>query len=318
MKLRLLAAVTVAILGLAAPARAQTPAQAPAETISIVEPFGPGSPSEIAIRVLRPAIERELKVRLLVEHIGSANGDAALARLMAAQANGRTLLAITDASRIFHEYQSNAPRRLDQLKPIAKLTEGISLALAMPAGSPIDTWARFAEAAKARPPSVAGFGPSGPSAIFLTLIERHLGMKFQSQRYDLDLEVLAAMARDNEAGALATSSALAQHALGRPAPIVLLTSGARRHPMLPDTPTLAEITGQPREAFTISVGLFGPPGLSNDRAEALGRAFATAGKDAAVRAQALRLSLPLAVKDAQVLKETMARTRRVAQELSRK
>jgi tripartite-type tricarboxylate transporter receptor subunit TctC len=66
----------------------------------------------------------------------------------------------------------------------------------------------------------------------------------------------------------------------------------------------------------MSVGLFGPPGLSNDQVEALGRAFETAGKDEAVRAQALRLSLPLAVKDAQVLKETMARTRRVAQELS--
>ena len=39
-------------------------AQGFGDTIAIVEPFGPGSPSELAIRVLRPALERELKARL--------------------------------------------------------------------------------------------------------------------------------------------------------------------------------------------------------------------------------------------------------------
>jgi tripartite-type tricarboxylate transporter receptor subunit TctC len=304
----------MAFLALAAPAGAQ----APAESIAIVEPFGPGSPSEAAIRVLRPAIERELKVRLLIEHIGSANGDAALARVMAAPPNGRMLLAITDASRIFHEQQANTARRLDQLAPVAKLTEGISLALAMPAGSPIDGWDRFAAEARARPLTVAGFGPSGPTAVFLALIERQLGVRFGTQRYDLDVEVLGAMARENEPGVLPTSSALAQHALGRPAPVVLLTSGARRHPMLTNTPTLAEIAGNPRLAFTMSVGLFGPPGLAKETVAALDAALKAAGKDEAVRAQARRLSLPLAVDNAQALAAAMARTRRVAQELGRK
>jgi len=307
-------ALLLALVALAHPARAQLAG----DTLSIVEPFGPGSPSEVAIRVLRPAIERELKLRLLVEHLGSANGDAALARVAAAQPNGRTLLAVTDASRIFHEQQANPPRRLDQLTPIAKLTEGISLALAMPAGSTFDTWDRFVTAAKARPLTVAGFGPSGPSAFFLTMIEQHLGLKFPTLRFDLEAEVLAAMARNGEPGIIATSTALAQHALGHSAPLVLLTSGARRHPMLSDTPTLAEITGNPRQAFTMSVGLYGPPGMNDEQVKALNRAFDAAGKDEAVRAQARRLSLPLAVNDAQVLKETMARTRRVIRDLSQR
>jgi len=128
---------------------------------------------------------------------------------------------------------------------------------------------------------------------------------------------MAAMARTAEPGVIATSSALSQHLLGHEAPLVLLTSGARRHPLLPETPTLAEITGQPRQAFTMSVGLFGPPGLSAETVAALGAAFAAAGKDEQARAQAWRMALPLAVEDAQVLKEAMARTRRVARELVR-
>lgn len=290
-------------------------AQAFGDTVSIVEPFGPGSPSELAIRVLKPALERELKARLLIEHIGSANGDAALARVAAGQASGRILLAITDATRIFHEYQANTPRKLEQLRPIAKLTEGISMALAMPQGSAIDTWEKFVAQAAAKPVPVAGFGPRSPSALFLTMIERQVQARFQSPRYDLDIEVLAAMARDHEAGILPTSSALSQPALGRPAPLVLLTSGARRHPLLPNVPTLAEIAGNHRLAFTISVGLFGPPGMDSDVARMLGKAAETAGRDESVRAEARKLSLPLAVNDSAVLIETMKRTRRVIQEL---
>jgi tripartite-type tricarboxylate transporter receptor subunit TctC len=290
-------------------------AQAFGDTIAIVEPFGPGSPSELAIRVLKPALERELKARLLIEHIGSANGEAAMARVASGQPNGRMLLAITDATRIFHEYQTNTPRKLEQLKPVAKLTEGISMALAMPHGSPIDTWEKFVAQAKAKPMPVAGFGPRSPSALFQTMIERQVQARFASPRYDLDIEVLAAMARDHEPGIIPTSSALSQPALGRPAPVVLLTSGARRHPSLPNVPTLAEIGGNPRLAFTISVGLFGPPGMDSATAAALARAVEAAGKDEAVRAEARKLSLPLAVNDSAVLMETMKRTRRVIQEL---
>ncbi len=306
------------VLGIAAALLAtpeDTRAQSLGDTISIVEPFGPGSPSELAIRVLKPALERELKAKLLIEHIGSANGDAALARVTSGQPNGRMLLAITDATRIFHEYQNNTPRKLEQLRPIAKLTEGISMALAMPHGASIDTWDKFVAQAKAKPLPVAGFGPRSPSALFLTMIERQVQMRFQSPRYDLDIEVLAAMARDQEAGIVPTSSALSQPALGRPAPVVLLTSGARRHPNLPNVPTLAEVAGNQRLAFTISVGLFGPPGLDGATAAILAKAFEAAGRDEAARAEARKLSLPLAVNDSAVLIDTMKRTRRVIQEL---
>ena len=50
-------------------------------------------------------------------------------------------------------------------------------------------------------------------------------------------------------------------------------------------------------------------------AAALARAVEAAGKDEAVRAEARKLSLPLAVNDSAVLMETMKRTRRVIQEL---
>lgn len=299
-------------------ALAAAPALAQGDTITIVEPFGIGGPSEQTIRVLRPALERQLGARILVEHIGGPSGEVALARVMVASPGSRLLLVITDASRIFHEELAKSPRRLDQLRPIAKLTDGISLSLALAPDAPTRSWEQFAAAAKADPPTIAAAGPASPSGMFLNIVERHLGVAFPGKRYDLDAEVLSAMARMHVPGVIATSSALSQASRGQPDPVVLLTSGARRHPSLPDTPTLVDITGNRRLAFTMSVGLFAPPNMPEDQVKTLTRAVMEAGKDEATRAEARRAHLPLAVQDAEVMRQTMARTQRVVRELLEK
>jgi tripartite-type tricarboxylate transporter receptor subunit TctC len=297
---------------------AATPAWAQSESFTIVEPFGVGGPSEQAIRVLRPALERVLNARVLVEHIGGPSGEVALARVMTAPPGTRILLVITDASRIFHENLAKSPRRLDQLLPIAKLTDGISLCLAMAPDAPNTSWEAFAAAAVKEPPTIAAAPPTSPSGMFLGIVERHLGVAFPGRRYDLDAEVLSAMVRSHVPGVIATSTALSQTARGQPSPVVLLTSGARRHPALPDTPTLVDITGNRRLAFTMSVGLFAPPSMPDDAVKALTRAVMEAGKDEGARAEARRAHLPLSVQDAGVMRETMARTQRVIRELMEK
>jgi tripartite-type tricarboxylate transporter receptor subunit TctC len=154
--------------------------------------------------------------------------------------------------------------------------------------------------------------------MFLSILERHLGVAFPGKRYELDAEVLSSMDRLHVPGVIATSTALSQAARGRPTPIVLLTSGARRHPSLPDTPTLVDITGNRRLAFTMSVGLFAPPSMPEEAVRSLTAAVMQAGKDEAARAEARRAHLPLAVQEAAVMRDTMARTQRVIRELMEK
>lgn len=312
--LRFLAGAAALFLLAAAPALAPG-ALAQGDTLTIVEPFGLGAPSEQAIRVLRPALERTLGQRVLVEHIGGPHGEVALARVMVASPASRLLLVITDASRIFYEHLAKPQRRLDQLRPIAKLTDGISLCLALAPDAPNASWETFAAAARKAPPTIAAAGQASPSGMFLAILERHLGVDFPGRRYDLDAEILSAMARTHAPGVIATSSALSQGARGQPFPVVLLTSGARRHPSLPDTPTLVDITGNRRLAFTMSVGLFAPPNMPDETVKALTRAVMEAGKDEAARVEARRAHLPLSVQDAEVMRQTMARTQRVVREI---
>ncbi len=71
---------------------------------------------------------------------------------------------------------------------------------------------------------------------------------------------------------------------GRLQPIV--TFGAERNVILSKTPTFAEVTGNPKLAFTESVGVFASPKLEPALANRLTQAFMAAGSDMSVQGMA--------------------------------
>jgi tripartite-type tricarboxylate transporter receptor subunit TctC len=95
----------------------------------------------------------------------------------------------------------------------------------------------------------------------------------------------------------------------------VVSFGAARNGMLGQTPTFAEITGDPKLAFTESIGVFAAPKLDPSIAAVLSQASLSAGQDRDVIDGAEAAELPLAVASPEMLVETLKRNQRVLEGL---
>src|SRR5262249_23653466 len=156
----------VAAACLAAAAEAQTP-----RPVTIVEPFGPGSVTETVLRILKPGMEQALGTAVQIVTERSPDGSRAFDRVAVAKPDGQMLLATTDAARLFYEFLTAAKIRLETLTPIAKLTDGVSLALVAPAGSPIRDYDSLKSILQSKKrPSLALYGAGSPAGVFAAMV----------------------------------------------------------------------------------------------------------------------------------------------------
>lgn len=306
-----------AALALVAPAEAQDPKRPfVGQAITLIEPSGGGTVTYIVAELLKPGLEQALGATVTVETVPSPETVQAFDRVLAARADGRTLLIMSDASRQFYEYLSRPRMLLDMLTPIAKLTDGVSLTLAATAKSPLMNYDALKAALKAnRAPVLALNGNASPSGVFAAIIEDHGGGRFGERQFDIEFRIDDALrAGKAELGILPTP------ALFRPSGKdnelrALLTSGARRHPRLPDVPTLAEVTGKKKQSFTAAVGIYAPPNTPVELTDPLARALVAAAQAPSAKEGAEKAGIPLNVQNSIVLRESTARAKRVITEL---
>jgi tripartite-type tricarboxylate transporter receptor subunit TctC len=300
------------LLGLL-PAAATAQGPLAGQTVTVIEPFGPGSVTETVMRLLKPGMERALGARIVIETQRSPEGTTAFETVSRAAPDGRTLLAITDATRLFHEHLSGTTAKLETLRRVAKLTDGVSLALVTAADSPVkDYQSLFKQMRGGARPSLALYGAASPAGVFAAILEDDINARFGQRAYQVDREIVESLqSRRVELGVLPTPALLNKSNNLRG----LLTSGAKRHPALPDVPTFVEESLKRKLSFTVAVGLFGPPGMPTDLAYEVRKAAASAAKSKEVKAAAEAAGLPIAVNNATVLRETMQRTHRVIRDL---
>jgi len=311
-------AAALACISLCFPVQAQQTAPRPlaGQTVTIVEPFGPGSVTETVLRLLKPGMEQSLGATIQIRTERSPDGSKAFERVAAAKPDGRTLLAITDAARLFYEFLTAAKVKLETFTPVAKLTDGVSLALVAPAASPVRDYGQLRSMLQAmKRPTLALYGAGSPAGVFAAVVEDHASERFGERFIETDAEILARLAAGKADFGILPTPALLGKAGQANKLRAMLTSGARRHKNLPDVPTLSEVTGKNALSFTLAVVLFAPPGTPKPVADALTQAAAGAAAADQTKAAAQAAVLPLAFRDAEVLRATMARTQRVIRDL---
>ncbi len=310
--------IALALVLLAAPATAQTSPRLPfaGQAVTLIEPSGAGTVTRIVAELLKPGLEQALGATVTVETVPSPETVQAFERIVAAKPDGRTLLIMSDASRQFYEYLAKPRMLMDMLTPVAKLTDGISLTLAATAKSPLQNYDMLKAALKAnRGPVLALNGNSSPSGIFAAIIEDNGGGRFSDRLFDIDFQIDDSLrAGKAELGILPTP------AMFRPSGKdnelrALLTSGARRHPKLPDVPTLAEVTGKKKQSFTAALGIYAPPNTPVELTDPLARALVAASQTPSAKEGAEKASIPLNVQNSIVLRESTARAKRVITDL---
>jgi tripartite-type tricarboxylate transporter receptor subunit TctC len=277
--------------------------------------FGVGNPTDLCAQLIQEGFSAALDQPVEFYYTLGEAGRLAALEVIAAPPDGRTLLIAEILNLVLQD--TSADPLLSRLLPIAKITRGFSTALVVNQFSDIQDWQGLLAAARSGSLKAATTGRESTVGLLLALVERKTKLTFDavevaSTRAAIEL----LLTRRAAVAAVDTRTALLHNARDRTKVRILATSGARRSPELPEVPTLAELVGDPKFAYTISFGLFAP--LRTDAAVASRLTAALVGmKDDALLQSGARLAqIPVQLEGPQAVVDTIARDQRIAADLA--
>jgi tripartite-type tricarboxylate transporter receptor subunit TctC len=284
--------------------------------IRLICGFGVGNPTDLCAQLIQDGFSAALNEPVEFDYtLGQAGRRAAL-EVIGAEPDGRKLLIAEILNLVLQETPMEP--LLPRLQPIAKITRGFSTALAVNELSDIRDWPGLLAAARASRLKAATTGRDSTTGLLLALAERRMNLSFET------VEVAGTTAaadmlltRRADIAVMDTRTVLLHNGRNRTKLRVLATSGARRSPQLPGVPTLAELAGDPKLAYTISFGLFAPLATASAVAHRLTAALLGLRDDKSVQAQARLANIPLQFDGPAAVLEAAARDRRVASDLAR-
>jgi tripartite-type tricarboxylate transporter receptor subunit TctC len=253
-----------AILALPAPALAQ--GGWPDRPIALVVPFTPGGSTDIAARILAERLAPRLgpTARIVVENRAGAGGSLGADHARRQAPDGHTLLLATASS------HATNPAALPQTTPYDPVEDfsavaivgGGPMVVVVPARSPHRSLGDLLAALRARPGALS-FATSGAGGIgHLTgeyLMSRAGGLKAELIPYRGGAQVLAAMAAGEVDFSVEVMASAAPHIRDGTSRALAVTV-PRRHPLLPEVPTVAEAGIAEFDVTTWNV-LLAPKGL---------------------------------------------------------
>jgi tripartite-type tricarboxylate transporter receptor subunit TctC len=235
----------------------------PIKPVRLIEPFGAGGGPDLLARALAQQLSQLWGQAVTVENIPGAGATAGPAQVAKSPPDGYTLLINTNAQAYNAAFSKNLP--YDPLKdfiPIVPLTsQPYVLVAGKPAG--VATVGELIAAAKAKPGELK-FGSAGIGT------GTHLGV----EKFNLaaGIKAVHVPARPADSNADTIANAIAGRTTYYMAPISLAlpqirdgklialgVSTARRSPLLPEVPTIAE-AGVAGFDFPIWYGLWAPAG----------------------------------------------------------
>lgn len=283
-RLTLRCATALALGALLAPAvLAQT--AWPTKPVTLLVGYPPGGQTDFAGRVLLGGLQGQLGQAVVIDNKAGVNGNLAAADVLKAQPDGQRLLvgngSMTISAHVYTTLGMVDPR---QLTPIGTMLQS-ALVLAVPASSPVKTYAQFVEHVKAKSKAGNGidYGTGGVGAlphVTMELLRERLG---EPKMNHVPYKGSSPAMTDLIAGRLdamfdATSVIAPFIKSGQLRP--LLVTSDKRVPAFPDVPTAAE-AGLKDFTVVSFIGLFGPPNLNPEIVKKANAALNTALKDPA-------------------------------------
>ncbi len=260
-----MAAGAVIAAGLALPAAAQE--------MSIMAPAGPGGGWDQTARSLQEALQVEkIATNVQVVNVPGAGGTVGLAQFVNQNKGNANALIVGGYVMVGAILTNNAPVKLDQVTPIARLT-GEYEAIVVPDSSDIKTMADLVEKLKADPGAVSWGGGSagGTDHITVGLIAKAVGVdptKINYIPFSGGGEALAAIVGGKVTAGISGFGEFEQQVKAGKLRVLAVSSPERLD--IVDAPTLKE-SGVDVEVQNWR-GVWGAPGLTDEqKAELIGK-----------------------------------------------
>jgi tripartite-type tricarboxylate transporter receptor subunit TctC len=258
----------------------------PAKPIKLISPYSPGGGNDLTARVIAEALTPRLGQPVLVENKAGAGGLIGSDYVLKSAPDGYTLLfASLDTLTMVPALKRDMPYRMpDDVTYIAKTSEN-GMTFAVNPKLPVKTIAEFVAYAKANP-GVVRYGTNGVGAaphLAVELFMKKAGIRMQHVPYKGISNAMTDLLGGHIDMVPLTPIALSSY-LNSDALRVIGYTGAARHPMIPNVPTLAE-SGFPQATVTVWYSLVGPSNLPAPVAERLRKELTAALSDPAVRAK---------------------------------
>lgn len=307
------AAMTTAGSMLGGRARAQQ--DFPSRTITIVAPFPPGSTTDISARLIAQKIAGPLGKPVIVENKPGANGSIGMQAVARAQPDGHTLVVGTVSSTVVSRaIQKNPGFDLQKDFVPVSVVATTTVVLVTAKDSPLQSVADLVAAAKKAPDQLTYGNSAGLYRIAMEALNQQAGISLAAVAYkgppDAVNDLLGGRLTVTP-DSLGSATRLIQS--GRMRALAVMSS--KRHPTLPDVPTMLEL-GYKDFTFDSWLGLLAPAGTPAPVLQRLHEEIARAVADPEVQRQFQAVSLdPLSLgprEYAQVLARESEKYERIA------
>jgi tripartite-type tricarboxylate transporter receptor subunit TctC len=251
-------ALGLAITTLATPASAQP---WPAKPIRVIVPFPAGGQLDVVVRLIADQISPALGQPIVVETRTGADGNIAAELVAKSPADGHTLLStsVPFATQVSINPSTTRFDPLRDFQPIASMGTS-SFVLVVPESLPVKSLKEFVAYAKSQPGKLSYAGTSRGSVTHLSseMFQKATGLSMEMIPYaGIPPALTDLLSGRTQFMSLGLVAAMPHLKSGKLRPLAILD--AKRHPLLPDVPSIAE-AGYPELAVNTWFGLLAPAG----------------------------------------------------------
>jgi len=260
-------ATAVAIAGLLVAAAAAPAAKAqdekaqewPQRTVRFILPFGAGSATDIAARLIGDKLSAKWDRPIVVENRPGADGLIAINAFLAAN-DDHVLLYASSASFIAHPYtHEKLPYVLDRdLEPIARVADTV-LSVGVPTATGIRSIKEFVEKARAEPKKYNVAGAAGLPEFAVMAFVKSENLETARVPYRNVLDAGRDLGEDRIQLLLSSFAVVRPHVEAGKVTVIAI-GGKERASVAPDAPTVTE-AGYPMLDMETTSGFYGPRGM---------------------------------------------------------
>ena len=251
----------VALPLLLASAFAQGQTWPTAKPITLIVPFTAGGSSDYFARLVATKLGERLKQSVVIENIAGAGGIVGVAKAVTAPPDGYTLVAAPDSVVSIGKFINPAAYRFDPLKDLVPvgLLNSAPMVLVVRADLPAKNFADFVKLAKAKPGKYS-YATSGVGTVLqlgMEILKERSGIFVTHIPYRGGAQIVTDVVGGQVDAAMLIGSGMMPF-INNNKLRALGTTGLKRHEMLPDVPTFAEMPGLAGYNIVSWTGIYAP------------------------------------------------------------